>query len=336
MNLNVTAESELAAFLAFWLSRFILSHGKEVIRPETFVMATLMASGQQIFLAPMMLGYIRHGLREAASHPDHPGKADVIFPNHYVIDWLAELFRCLYCRRLDSDYPDCLVANFHYSQARRVFRDVRYLSLRASSYREDSRNIRDRSIINLAQALADLQRPDTGAKFYVSPSYYEGLAEREFLNSMSALRSMIDIYKISTIEICFIEDIFGVVETIAKIEELINVDRLCLTRISLVLLKITRIEELEAKEKEIFKGGGEDSPNARGFDHLTAKFEEKESGIDLVEAGFSKLQDLEKEKGPSQEYEWLWTEKEHQKDKLKILQKNFEKDLNNPYCGDPY
>jgi len=33
-------------------------------------MVALMASGQQIFLAPTVLGYIYHGLRETASHPD--------------------------------------------------------------------------------------------------------------------------------------------------------------------------------------------------------------------------------------------------------------------------
>jgi len=62
-----------------------LPHGKEVVRPETFIMAALMASGQQISLAPSVLGYIYHGLGEAASHPDNPGKAIAIFPCHYVI-----------------------------------------------------------------------------------------------------------------------------------------------------------------------------------------------------------------------------------------------------------
>ena len=46
VDFNVTAEGELAAFLAFSLSRLVLPHGKKVIRPETFVMAALMASGQ--------------------------------------------------------------------------------------------------------------------------------------------------------------------------------------------------------------------------------------------------------------------------------------------------
>ncbi|KAJ8422775.1 hypothetical protein Cgig2_014323 [Carnegiea gigantea] len=48
-DLNVTAEGELAAFLSFWLSRFVLLHG------------------------------------EAASDPDHPGKANAIFRCHCVI-----------------------------------------------------------------------------------------------------------------------------------------------------------------------------------------------------------------------------------------------------------
>ncbi|KAJ8437714.1 hypothetical protein Cgig2_008340 [Carnegiea gigantea] len=64
----------------------------EVIRPETYIMATLMASRQRISLAPTVLGYIYHGLGEAASHTKHPS-------------WLAELFSCLYCHRPDSDCP---------------------------------------------------------------------------------------------------------------------------------------------------------------------------------------------------------------------------------------
>ncbi|KAJ8446007.1 hypothetical protein Cgig2_012351 [Carnegiea gigantea] len=75
-DLNVIAEGELAAFLAFWSICFVLPYGKEVIRPETFVIAVLMASGQ-ISLAPTILGYIYHGLGEAASDPDHPSKANI-------------------------------------------------------------------------------------------------------------------------------------------------------------------------------------------------------------------------------------------------------------------
>ncbi|KAJ8438097.1 hypothetical protein Cgig2_015354 [Carnegiea gigantea] len=45
-NLNVTKEGELIAFLAFSLCPFVLPDAKEVIRPKTFAMAALMASGQ--------------------------------------------------------------------------------------------------------------------------------------------------------------------------------------------------------------------------------------------------------------------------------------------------
>ncbi|KAJ8438665.1 hypothetical protein Cgig2_031630 [Carnegiea gigantea] len=115
---------------------------EEVVRPETFVVTALTASGQRIALAPTVLGYIYHDLGEVASHPDYPGKANTIFPIHYVICWLAELFPSLYHRRLDSDYPGDFPSLVYYAsllgsklslpQARHVFRDGRYLSLRAS------------------------------------------------------------------------------------------------------------------------------------------------------------------------------------------------------------
>ncbi|KAJ8438237.1 hypothetical protein Cgig2_003626 [Carnegiea gigantea] len=74
--------------------------------------------------------------------------------------------------------------------------------------------------MDLAQAHADLQRRDTGVKFY--------LVEHEFSQSLSALKSMIDIYKLNIIEICWlssnIEEIIGIVETAANIKELVDVD----------------------------------------------------------------------------------------------------------------
>jgi len=45
-----------------------------------------MASRQQISLALTVLDYIYHGLEEAASHLDHLGKANMIFPILFVID----------------------------------------------------------------------------------------------------------------------------------------------------------------------------------------------------------------------------------------------------------
>ena len=128
-----------------------------------------MALGQQISLAPLVLSYINYGLGEAASHLDNPGKCNVIFPYYYVIGWLAELFFCLYRRRPDNNFPDDFPILVHYAgllgsklsltQARHVFRDGRYLSLRASSYCEDSRNGRD---------IIDMGLPGEDCKFLLS------------------------------------------------------------------------------------------------------------------------------------------------------------------------
>ena len=213
-------------------------------------MVALMACGQWIPLAPSVLGYIYHGLGEAASHQEYPDKANVIFPSHYIIGWLAELFPCLYRRCPDSDCPSdfstqvCLVVNFPYLKPDMLFRDRRYLSLRVSSSPDDCRSGRDviemglpyenfkfllsirsfvlpvhvraemilepyypnrfarqfgfdqevpsnclsfmkalrqqQSIMDLAQAYVHLQRTDTGAKFYVPPSYYEGVCSWDY------------------------------------------------------------------------------------------------------------------------------------------------------------
>ncbi|KAJ8434538.1 hypothetical protein Cgig2_004304 [Carnegiea gigantea] len=395
-NLNITTEGELAAFLAFWLSRFVLPDDKEVIRPETFVMAALMASG----------------LGDAASNPDYPGKANTIVSIHYVIDWLAELFLCLYHCRPDSDCPDDFPTLVCYArllgsklclpQATHICRDGRYLSLSASSYREYSRNGRDvidiglleedsklllsiwstvlpvrvgaklilepyyrnrfarqfgfdqgvpsnrlsfigglrqqRSMMDLAQAHTDLQSIPTSlaSLFYnlkedwVRESILKGVeviidiisnhgSARELLaskarvfQSLSALYSMIDIYNLGTIEICWlsskIQEIFGVAETAVKIEDLVDIDRVkALSNQDLTCSsEITRIEDqlnnlssealkLKVKEQEILRE--EERIQGKLKSSLDLKKREAEQvKADLAEAGFSKLQDLEKEK----------------------------------------
>ncbi|KAJ8438098.1 hypothetical protein Cgig2_015355 [Carnegiea gigantea] len=228
----------------------------------------------------MVLGYIYEHLGESASHPDHPCKANVIFPSHYVV-------------------------------ARHVFRDGRYISLIASFHCEDSRNDRDvidmglpdedfkfllsiwssvlpqqRSIMELTHAHADLQRRDTGAKFYVPPSHYEG-----------------------------IEEIFGVVETVAKIEELVDVDWVkalsdqdltCLSEIAQIEGQLNNMSsetsKLRVKEQEILREEEricniliEEESKLKSFVY-PKKREVEQVKANLIEAGFSKLQDLDKEK----------------------------------------
>ncbi|KAJ8439010.1 hypothetical protein Cgig2_028456 [Carnegiea gigantea] len=407
-DLYITAEGELAAFLAFWLSCFVLPHDKEAIRPETFVMAALMASGQRVSLAPTVLGYIYHGLGDAANNPDYPGKANTIFTIHYVIGWLALLFPCLYRRRLNSDCPDdfptlicytgLLGSKLSLPQARHIFRDGRYLSLRASSYREDSRNGRDvidmglskedskfvlsirsavlpvrvgaelilepyypnrfarqfgfdqgvlpnrlsfiralrqqRSTMDLAQAHADLQRQDTGVKFYVPPSYYEGedWVQESILKGVEVIIDIISNHSSArefTIEICWlsskIEEIFDVVETVVKIEDLVDINQVkVLSDQDLTCsFEITHIEDqlnnlsnevskLKVKEQEVLREEErickmredlniQQQVLLEAEDKLISsldlkKKEAEQVKADLAEARFSKLQDLEKEK----------------------------------------
>ncbi|KAJ8427718.1 hypothetical protein Cgig2_022192 [Carnegiea gigantea] len=187
-----------------------------------------------------------------------------------------------------------------------------------------------RSIMELAQARADLQRRDTGSKFYVPPSYYEGVCSWDYCSwwikelwvkvvpkrnfryrgpkkekprdllasrarvsqSLSALRSMIDIYKLSIIEICWlsckIKEIFGVVEIVAKIEELADVDQ-----------EILREDERTGKLREDLIIQQQNLIEADGmlkFSLYLKKREVEQVNANLIEARYSKLQDLEKEK----------------------------------------
>ncbi|KAJ8435461.1 LOW QUALITY PROTEIN: hypothetical protein Cgig2_021094 [Carnegiea gigantea] len=83
-----------------------------------------------------------------------------------------------------------------------------------------------RNAMDLAQAHADLERRDTGAKFYVPPSYYKG-------------------------------EIFSVVEPAAKIEELVDIDQVkALPDQDLTCSsEIAHIEasKLQVKEQEVLR-----------------------------------------------------------------------------------
>ncbi|KAJ8443572.1 hypothetical protein Cgig2_020659 [Carnegiea gigantea] len=111
------------------LSCFVLPYHNEVIRLETFVMASLMAKGQKISLAPTLMCY-----------------ANPCFPIHYVVGWLAETFPALYFQHPNSecpvDYPTLmcyagiLAKRFSLAQARSIFRSGQSISFRASVFWE--------------------------------------------------------------------------------------------------------------------------------------------------------------------------------------------------------
>ncbi|KAI5316830.1 hypothetical protein L3X38_036537 [Prunus dulcis] len=113
--LNISREGQLAAFLAFWLSRFVLLLDN-AIRPECFYMASLMARGFRVSLAPAVLGLIYHALGTVATHRRGPGLANAYLPIHYVIGWLGEHFPDLIDRRSDNDFPAHYPLLARYSQ----------------------------------------------------------------------------------------------------------------------------------------------------------------------------------------------------------------------------
>ncbi|XP_020411123.1 uncharacterized protein LOC109946775 [Prunus persica] len=102
--LNISREGQLAAFLAFWLSRFVLPLDN-AIRLECFYMASLMVRGFRVSLAPAVLGLIYHALGTVATHCRGPGLANAYLPIHYVMGWLGEHFPDLIDRRSDNDFP---------------------------------------------------------------------------------------------------------------------------------------------------------------------------------------------------------------------------------------
>ncbi|KAJ8449243.1 LOW QUALITY PROTEIN: hypothetical protein Cgig2_021707 [Carnegiea gigantea] len=111
--------------------------------------------------------------------------------------------------------------------------------------------------------------------------------------SLSALRSMIEICKLNIIEICWlsskIEEIFSVVEIGAKIKELMNVDqvKLYLTKISLLILKLLTLKlnnlsneasKLQVKEWEVLRAD-ERIRKIKEQAEVLSRFEEKGNEI---------------------------------------------------------
>ena len=166
--LNVSNKGELVAFLALWLSRFVLPYGNDVVRPETFYMASLMAEGVRISLAPAVLGYIYHGLNQIALNPKGPGMANPNFPAHYVLGWLGEYIPILYCRRVAHEFPEeypvlvrCAgvkAKNFSLAQTRIIFGSSSSINERPFSF---NRNIEGIEVMDFANT------PDEHFEFLV-------------------------------------------------------------------------------------------------------------------------------------------------------------------------
>ncbi|KAL0444422.1 UNVERIFIED_CONTAM: hypothetical protein Slati_2164900 [Sesamum latifolium] len=93
---NLKEEVYLAAYLACWLCTFILP-GKDVnsIRPSTFKMASMMASGQRVSLVILVLMSIYECLNTIATS-SRSARTSPYFPIHFVYAWLASYFKTHY------------------------------------------------------------------------------------------------------------------------------------------------------------------------------------------------------------------------------------------------
>ncbi|KAH0644118.1 hypothetical protein KY290_035094 [Solanum tuberosum] len=85
-------ETNLAAFFACWLCKFVLSNKKvNHVRSSVFKVASLMAHGKKFSITVPVLASIYRGLKEISTS-SNLSVANIIFPIHYVYGWLGEYF----------------------------------------------------------------------------------------------------------------------------------------------------------------------------------------------------------------------------------------------------
>ncbi|MQL81130.1 hypothetical protein Taro_013580 [Colocasia esculenta] len=94
----------LAAYLAYWLSTFVLPFGEEGnIRPEVIYPACSLAGDVQLALAPVTLANIFHGLGDLTASPS-PRDRSIVLPTHYLSVWAGLLLPEL-CHNISLENP---------------------------------------------------------------------------------------------------------------------------------------------------------------------------------------------------------------------------------------
>lgn len=89
MEGSLREETNLAAFLACWICKFVLPIKKlDHIRPSVFKIGSLMAHGERSALAIPVLAGIYRGLTEITTSTNL-GAGDIIFPIQYVYGWIG-------------------------------------------------------------------------------------------------------------------------------------------------------------------------------------------------------------------------------------------------------
>ncbi|KAH6786184.1 hypothetical protein C2S52_000088 [Perilla frutescens var. hirtella] len=104
-------QTYLAAYLSYWLCSFVLPEDDaNLIRPETFKMASMMASGREVALTVPVLASIYRVLNDISSSLELiPVQAT--FPIHFVYSWLGCYFKTHFSLNKEMHTPRMI----HYS-----------------------------------------------------------------------------------------------------------------------------------------------------------------------------------------------------------------------------
>ncbi|KAH0665733.1 hypothetical protein KY285_026939 [Solanum tuberosum] len=121
-------ETNLAAFFACWLCKFVLPNKKvNHVRASVFKVASLMAHGKKFSLAVPVLASIYRGLKEISTS-SNLSVANIIFPIHYVYGWLGEYFGTHHrANRSHRSIPLCKISGekmakcFNFTDAQKLF-----------------------------------------------------------------------------------------------------------------------------------------------------------------------------------------------------------------------
>jgi len=121
-------DTNLAAFFACWLCKFVLPNKKvNHVRASVFKVASLMAHGKKFSLAVPVLASIYRGLKEISTS-SNLSVANIIFPIHYVYGWLGEYFGTHHrANRSHRSIPLCKISGekmakcFNFTDAQKLF-----------------------------------------------------------------------------------------------------------------------------------------------------------------------------------------------------------------------
>ncbi|KAL0906772.1 hypothetical protein M5K25_025293 [Dendrobium thyrsiflorum] len=103
---GISEETSLVAFIATWLCYFVLPYQSRVLRPGTLLIASMIATGRRVSLAPAVLARIYRGFGQiVASYGRRQRTVEV--PWHYVHGWVhMHVAGAFSCAELPDHYRD--------------------------------------------------------------------------------------------------------------------------------------------------------------------------------------------------------------------------------------